>query len=126
MEDLLIAALQAVVEFLLEIFSYAPVDWPFMEKWAKSLAGRCFLWFIIGCGLAGISVLLFRRTWISTSTLRMANLVLAPVTSAFLSQSIARCRSRRNPGIVPHNHFWQAFWFTLGLVIVRFAYAARH
>ena len=30
-----------------------------------------------------------------------------------------------SPQIVPRNHFWKAFWFTLGLVVIRFAYATR-
>jgi hypothetical protein len=63
---------------------------------------------------------------ISLSALRIANLVLAPITSAFISQAIARHRSKRNRFINPRNHFWQAFWFTLGIVTVRFAYAVRH
>ena len=59
------------------------------------------------------------------SALRIANLVLAPVASAFISQAIARRRSRHNKFIIPRNHFWQAFWFTLGIVTVRFAYVVR-
>jgi hypothetical protein len=57
--------------------------------------------------------------------LRIVNLVSAPVASAFISQAIARRRSRHNPFITPRNHFWQSFWFTLGIVAVRFAYAVR-
>jgi hypothetical protein len=125
MEDLLIAILQGMFEFLLEIFSYAGLDWPFMHAWPTSLVGRCAAWFLIGCALAGMSVLFLERTWISTPALRIANFALAPIASAYLSRAIARRRNRRNSNIIPRNHFWQAFWFTLGLTIVRFAYAVR-
>jgi len=129
MEDLIITILQFLFEFILEIFSYAPFDWP--SSWrtrpeSESLWEKCLTWFIIGCGLAAITMLFLKRTWISHPALRIANLVLAPIVSAFISQAIARRRSKRNPNIIPRNQFWQAFWFTLGVVTVRFAYAVRH
>jgi hypothetical protein len=128
MEDLIIAILQGVFEFILEIFSYTPFDFFPDWKWRESdsLWERCFSWFIIGCGLAVISMLFLKRTWISHPALRIANLVTAPIISALISEAIARCRSRHNEDIIPRNHFWQAFWFTLGIVTVRFAYAVRH
>ena len=130
MEDLIIAILQAVFEFIIEVFSYSNLDlWPSSSRssWeSHSIFYRCFVWFVIGCALAGVSMVFLKRTWISWPAFRIANLVLAPVVSAFISQAIARRRSRHNPSVVPRNHFWQAFWFTLGVVSVRFAYAARH
>jgi hypothetical protein len=126
MEDLIMAILQGCFEFLLEIFSYGPVDWIIPDEWPRSLAGKCFMWFIVGSGLALISMLFLNRTWITHPALRIANLALAPLISAFLSQAIARRRAKRDESIVPRNHFWQAFWFTVGIVTVRFAYAVRH
>jgi hypothetical protein len=129
MEDIIVAILQFLFEFLLEIFSYTPFDWPFTSRNSPepdAIAGKCFCWFIVGCGLALVSMLFLKHTWITLSALRIANLVLAPITSAYISQAIARRRNRRNPFINPRNHFWQAFWFTLGIVSVRFAYAVRH
>jgi hypothetical protein len=126
MEELLIAILQGLFEFIVEVLSYSTLDWPFDRKWPESSVGKYCLWFIIGCGLACISMLFLKHTWITHPALRLANLVFAPLISAFISLAIARRRSRRNPSIVPRNHFWQAFWFTLGVVTVRFAYAVRH
>ena len=128
MEDLLIAILQGIFEFLIEIFSYTPLDWPFSwtDRWRpESLWEKCLTWFIIGCGLACITFLFLHRTWISHPIFRILNLITAPIISAFISEAVAKRRSRRNPDIVPRNHFWQAFWFTLGIVTVRFAYAVR-
>jgi ABC-type Fe3+ transport system permease subunit len=70
-------------------------------------------------------LLVVKHTVVSVSALRIANLVLAPVASAFLSEAIANHRAKENPFIIPRNHFWQALFFTLGLVLVRFAYASR-
>jgi hypothetical protein len=129
MEDLLIATLQFLFEFAVEVLSNVPFDWPSSRRtWPEKegIAGECFIWFIVGGVLAYISTLLLKYTWISFSWLRIVNLVLAPITSALISQAIARRRSRHNPNIVPRNHFWRAFWFTLGIVTVRFAYAVRH
>jgi len=128
MEDLLIALFQFVIEFVFEVLGNWPVDWIFSsssrEK-PETLAGWCFLWLIFGAGIAGISILILHRTWISHPALRIANLFLAPIVSAFISEAMARRRQRRRSDIVPRNHFWQAFWFTLGIVTVRFAYASR-
>jgi hypothetical protein len=79
MEDLIITILQGIFEFLIEIFGYWPVDWILPVDWPKSLIGKCITWFIIGCGLACISMLFLNRTWISHPALRIANLVLAPI-----------------------------------------------
>ena len=126
MEDLIVAILQGIFEFVLEIFSFTPFDFipsSADRRHSESLWEKCVAWLVVGCGLAAISMLFLKRTWISHPTLRMANLALAPITSAFISQAIARFRSRRDESIIPRNHFWQAFWFTLGIVTVLFAYA---
>jgi hypothetical protein len=49
----------------------------------------------------------------------------ADIRISSISQACAAMRARRRPFIVPREHFWQSFWFTLGLVCVRFAYALR-
>jgi hypothetical protein len=127
MEDLLIAILQGLFEFILEVFSYLFCgSWPFPNSWPESLIGRCILWFAIGCGLAALSMFFLNHTWIRLSVLRIANLILAPLTSAMISRAIAQRRKKSDESIVPRNHFWQAFWFTAGIVTVRFAYAARN
>lgn len=126
MEDFLISLLQCVLEFLADVFSYGPFDWPFSEKAPGNLLAKCTILFVLGCSLAWVSVLVLKHTWISFSAVRIANLVLAPATSAFISQTFARYRGRRKKSIIPRNHFWQAFWFTLGIVLVRFIYAVRN
>ena len=128
MEELLIAIIQFLLEFALDVLSSIPFDWPSRNRTTPELENislRCFLWFCGGCLLAGLSLLIFKHTIISVSALRIANLALAPISSAFLSQALASRRATKNIFIVPRNHFWQAFWFTLGLTLIRFAYASH-
>lgn len=128
MEEILIVILQFLFELIVEALSYIPFDWiprGTSKQEPDSISTRCFFWFCGGCLLAGASLLVFRHTLISVSSLRMANVALAPVASAFFSQAIARRRADSNPFIVPRNHFWQAFWFTAGLTLIRFVYASR-
>lgn len=128
MEELLIVIIQFLFEFTLDVIGNIPFDWPSSNRTTpepKSIFLRCFLGFCGGCLLAGVSLLVVKHTFISVSALRIANLMLAPVASAFLSKAIAIHRARANAFIIPCNHFWQAFWFTFGLVLTRFAYASR-
>lgn len=128
MEELLIAILQFLFEFILNILSNTTLDWPLKHRTTQEpekIAGRCFLWLFGGFLFAFISLLVVPYTVISLPALRIANLVLAPICSAYLSKAIATYRAEKNSFIVPRNHFWQAFWFTVGLVIIRFMYASR-
>jgi hypothetical protein len=52
-----------------------------------SLVVSAFQWLLGGCLLAGVSVLLFKHTLIRGAALRIANLVLAPIASAYLGPS---------------------------------------
>lgn len=128
MEELLIVILQFLFEFVMNVLANLPFDWPSRTRKVpepSAITLLCLLWFAGGCLLAWTSLLVVRHTLIAIPELRVANLLLAPVASAYLSRAIAERRSGLNPNIVPRNHFWQAFWFTLGLVLVRFAYATR-
>lgn len=128
MEELIVVILQGFFEFILNVLGNIPADWPSKNRNTperESVVANCFLWFLGGCVLAGISLIFFKHTLIPTLELRIANLVLAPIASAFLSEHIAKRRAEKNPLIIPRNHFWQAFWYTVGLVVIRFTYASR-
>lgn len=128
MEELLLTLLQFLFEFALEILGNIPFDWPSRHRTTPepgNIALGCLLWFSGGCLLAGASLLIVQHSLIALPALRMANLGLAPIVSAVLSQTIAKHRAKHNPYLVPRNHFWQAFWFTLGLVLIRFMFASR-
>ena len=128
MDEVLVVIIQFVVEFILNVGIDIPFEWPSRHRSTpepESVAGVCVFWLILGGALAGISLLIFPRTIVSLHVLRIANLLLAPVASGLLSFKIAQRRARANPNIRPRNHFWQAFWFTIGWVAIRFAYAGH-
>jgi hypothetical protein len=124
MEDILIVILQALLEFLFDVLfnaGYWPSDWE-----PRSLTYSCLLGFLGGSLLAAVSIVLLRHTWIPFSALRVANLAAAPLSAAWLAQVIARRRQKTYISwMEPRSHYWRAFWFTLGLVTVRFAFATR-
>jgi hypothetical protein len=125
LEELLVIAIQGLLQLLVESIVYIPFDWPSKNRvtpdpqrvWPK--AG---ILFFVGCVFGGLSVFVFEHSLLTLSAFRVTNLVAAPLCSAFLSKAIANRRRDTNANIIPRNHFWQAFWFTLGLVMVRFAY----
>ncbi len=128
MEELLVVILQFLFEFLVDVFANIPFDWPSRNRRTpepESIGWWCFLWFIGGCVLGAMSLLVLGYTLIHIGALRIVNLAIAPLAAASLSQAIAIRRAKTNSNLRPRNHFWKAFWFTLGLVLVRFAYAAR-
>ena len=128
MEEILIVITQFLFEFTLDVLGSFPFDWPSRNR-TKPESERVFLsrfiWFCGGCALAGVSLVVSKHSIIAIPALRIANLVLAPLVSAYLSQAIASYRAQENRFIIPRNHFWQAFSFTLGLVLIRFAYATH-
>jgi hypothetical protein len=125
MEELLIAIIQGVFEFVFEALAYLPFDWhaeTLTSKDSVRLFWRCFFWFVGGCLLGWLSLYIVDHALLLTPTLRMANLIVAPLSSAFISQAIAKRRAQRDEHIEPRRSFWQAFWFSLGIVVIRFAY----
>ncbi|MBI3775579.1 MAG: hypothetical protein HY273_08500 [Gammaproteobacteria bacterium] len=126
MEEILVALLQFAFELVLNVLSYFPFDWPSKHRSSiepESVAGWCVLWASLGAAMGGLSLLLFEHSLIHASWLRMLTLVSSPLLSAYLSQGIAVARVRNNSNIIPRNHFWYAFWFSLGVAVVRFIYA---
>jgi hypothetical protein len=132
MEELLIVVLQGLFEVLLDVLSYLPFDLSRSASPSSStrrdtddLLAGCFLWFMGGCVAGGLSLLVFDRSFLPTRKLRIANLVAAPVMAGFVSRTIARRREARGAFADPRRSFWQAFSFSLGVVLVRFAWGLR-
>lgn len=126
MEEIIILIIQVFFEIFLQIFSYLPFDLSSKKKPdPQSIWPFSILWFFGGCFLGWLSLFLFEHTFIPTFGLRITNLVLSPIVAAFLSETIATRRAKENDFVVPRDHFWLAFWFTLGFTVVRFAYATH-
>jgi hypothetical protein len=128
MEEIIVIVLQFLFELLLDVGTFFPFDLPSKNRRTPEpslLALGCCFWFAGGCACGWLATFVFKNTLIASGALRMVNLVVAPLVSAALSQAIAKRRARDNHHIRPRNHYWRAFWFTTGLVAVRFVYAAR-
>ncbi len=125
MEELIII----VIQFVVEVVGQALVQIPFdcitrnPKKPEEDSLWRYVLFLSGGSAVGWGSVGILPRTMLHLSGLRIANLVLAPMVAAAVARLIASSRSKRNPFIEPKVHGWSAFWFTLGLAAIRFAYA---
>jgi len=128
MEELLIPLIQFLLEVLLEVFVNLPFEWPNLAARKNKRDegfGYLFLMFLGGCLLAWISTFLFPKSLITSPALRIANLIVAPILSGVVAWLIARHRALSNAEVRPRRNYWRAFWFTLGMVLVRFAYTQR-
>jgi len=130
MEAIIIFILQLFFELLLNIFLYLPSDWGVSrrsEPNANNMTVIYFAWFLWGCTIGVVSLIILYKSFISSPELRIANLFIAPLVSGYVSKLIAEYRAKSNSEIkpIPIHHFWWAFWFTVGVISVRFAYAVH-
>lgn len=128
MEELLILILQGLAEFVFEVLINLPFEWTserVFERSEGSLWKSCAVWFMVACGLGLITLLLFKHTFITSPYLRILNVALAPLGSAFISQSFAIQRASNNQDVNPRHYFWRAYWFTFGFTLMRFLYATH-
>ena len=129
MEEALVALLQFIFELLLNIISYVPFDFPVSRRrdtpeYAYGIL-PAIIWLILGGLAGGASLLIVRHTIIHHSWLRIANVGISPVVSGYVSRAIATVRAKRDPFVLPRNHFWYAFSFSFAYAIIRFTYASR-
>ncbi len=130
MEDILIVLLQGFAELFIEIFGSGILDlftWRgesndvrISRVWMVAL-----LLFAAGCLLGWLSLLLMPHNLVPWGWLRMANLVIGPAVSGWISWRIARWRRHRDPDAVPHHHAINAVVACLGMVLVRFIWGVR-
>jgi hypothetical protein len=129
MEQLLVLIIEVFFEILLNVLGNGLFDWPTQGR-ARSRQGEsivlpCICWFLFAAFLGWLSLFVAPHALIALPALRMANLVLAPVVTALISWWIADWRSHWHGNITPRYYLWKSFWFTLGMVLVRFAYTVK-
>lgn len=128
MEEILIIIVQFLFEVIIESIINIPFDLPSKNRLTpepESVWLTCTLWFLGASFLGWVSLFFINHTLISLPILRIANIVVAPFLSATISQAIANRRAENNHFISPRNHYWKAYWFTLGFTLIRFAYATH-
>jgi len=128
MEEILVIVFQFLIEFTINALSHLPVDWPSKKRRTperESMWALCLLSLAGGALLGWLSLLVFDYALLQPGWLRIVNLFASPVASACLAQFIAARRAATNPMLIPRNHFWYGFWFSVGVAVVRFSYASR-
>lgn len=129
MEEALVLLLQFLFELIINIFSYMPFDFlPTRQERGKEAwpaKTSLVVFFLVGALLGWLSLLLFKHTLIGYSWIRIANVLVAPLISGFYAQLFSGLRKERYPDVLPREHFWQAFNFSLAFALVRFTYAVR-
>jgi len=132
MEDLLILILQGLVQVILELFAYWPWDcwWddrPYTgaDDEKMPLFGWMLFSIILGGIMGSLSLCIFPDVLIRLGWVRVALLIISPLSSAFLAYAMAKIRSEKNELVNPKSHFWISLCFSVGFVWVRFAFAHR-
>jgi len=82
-----------------------------------------FVWFTSAFILGFVSLHFLPVSPVIPLYLRIADLLLTPVVIALISKMLAGYWATKKPSALPRNIFWQAFWGSLGFVLVRFAFA---
>jgi hypothetical protein len=125
-EELIVYVLQFILEFLFEVLANLPFELPRRRNGSSyTVAAQCFWLFLLGAAVAWVSLWIHRHTVFTFPSLRIANVILAPIVSGYISRAYNRLRTLRNDAVPLQDRFWQGFSFTLGLVLIRFAYATR-
>ncbi|HEY0268693.1 MAG TPA: hypothetical protein VGC12_05595 [Methyloradius sp.] len=83
-----------------------------------------FVWFTGAFILGFVSLYFLPVSRVIPLYLSITDLVLTPVVIALISKMVAGYWAIKKPSVIPRNIFWQAFWGSLGFVIVRFAFSA--
>lgn len=130
MEEALILILQCIAEVLLQAFGSGFLD--SLLFWRKEpssrsgvLIGIFLSLFVIGGFLGWLSLFLVHHTLLPWGWLRMANLIVGPVSSGYVSWLIARWHQKKNPEVHPWFHAGVAAALCFGFVIFRFTFGER-
>jgi hypothetical protein len=124
-EEIISFIVQVVLEVGLQLFGSLGLDVTTTPRGDRK--GGCGLYLAFGvfgavCG--GISLIFAPDAIIPDSTLRIANLFVAPVVAGWLSYVVARYLWSGR-GEEAGEHFWRGFWFAMFFGLVRFAYINR-
>lgn len=130
MEEALILILQFIAEVLFQAFGSQLLD--FSLFWRKEpssqasvLIGIFLSLFVIGGFLGWLSLFPLHHTLLPWGWLRMANLIVGPVSSGYVSWLIARWHQKKNPDVHPWFHAAVAAVICFGFVLFRFTFGER-
>lgn len=124
MEELLGLIVQGAIEFVLEFVFYYLFDRPRSGSGRKDqgFPGWLLVYLVLGTGLGAAVNWVHPQLLIANPWIRLANLLVAPLLSGWLSQRIAGLRALKDANIAAWKHFYYAAVFTLGFALVRFLF----
>ena len=125
MEEILVAVVQVVLEFVFEVLVYGGLDAAAQRVERRSKVGCLLLvaFGLVGAGLGAVASWVHPAPVLPWPWLRVANLVGGPFLAGGLSWLVARWRQGRGGRLDPALHFGMAFVFVLGFNLARFALA---
>ena len=132
MEPILEVILEFVLEIVLQVFGELfcelgtrmfPSLYQRDDKISPAFAavGYCLLGSIIG----GLSLFLFKNSFIHNSSFRVVNLFLAPFVAGIVMAGVGALRRKKGQSLVRLDRFGYGFSFAFGMALVRFLYAAK-
>lgn len=126
MEELLVLVLEVLVEALIyfpwDIFLYTR---EVSKQGSPGVLGWSFGSLFVGSLVGGITLLLVPHVLLTSSSLRILSLFLSPILSGAVAARLASKRAKSKGIVEVRTHFWGAFMFTMGIVVVRFTFATR-
>jgi hypothetical protein len=130
MEEVLILLLQVFGEVLFQILGSGLLDlltWSWEREDSPRSRGCtiALVLFIVGGLLGWLSIWLVPHSLLPWGWLRMINLVIGPICSAWFSWRLARWRQGRGHDTDPKLHALIAGSACFGMVVVRFMLCAR-
>lgn len=129
MEEVLLIVLRLLFTILwgvLEGLSYWPFDFGYeraSDRLPRWLILLCY--FLLGCGVGGISIVLMPHIWLPSSNLRVANLIVAPIIAGSIGVFSARHFYKGRSDVNPQDHFLPGFLFAFAVAAIRFVYIKR-
>jgi hypothetical protein len=130
MEEVLILILQCISEVLCQVFGSSLWDWLFF--WRKEPSSRTSVVigifigiFFFGCFLGWVSLFFIDHTLLPWGWLRMANLIVGPCVSGYVSWLMASWHQKKNPDVHPWFHAGVAAVLCFGFILFRFAFGER-
>lgn len=128
--ELLLAVLQFLAELLLQLVLevLAEMGWrvaraPFQNRRPLAAWAGVIGYPALGAAMGYASVWLFPVSFISSPTLRLANLVLTPIAAGAAMAALGAWRARHQQGLVGLDRFVFGFLFALAMALVRFFHA---
>jgi hypothetical protein len=125
MEEILVVALQGLVEFFLEMLIYVGIDLSWTRDDRGVGCGLPWLFLLLGGCLGALANLLHPRLLMPTEGMRVAALIAGPAAAGGLSWLVARFRQRKGYKVVPSSHVVTAICFVLAFDMARYAYGTH-